>query len=65
VNYTPPPDRREYYEQVWQLARQIPQGKLATYGQLGQMLGPPEGFDPVDYKVFCPRWSRAKTAFGK
>jgi len=56
MNYTPPPNRQAYYEQVWELARQIPQGKLATYGQLGQMLEPPEGFDPVDYKVFSPRW---------
>jgi len=56
MNYTPPPNRQDYYAQVWELARQIPQGKLATYGQLGQMLSPPEGFDPVDYKVFSPRW---------
>ena len=56
MNYTPPPNRQDYYEQVWELARQIPQGKLASYGQLGQMLAAPEGFDPVDYKVFSPRW---------
>ncbi len=56
MNYIPPPNRQDYYEQIWELARQIPQGKLATYGQLGQMLAVPEGFDPVDYKVFSPRW---------
>jgi len=56
MNYIPPPNRQDYYEQVWELVRQIPQGKLATYGQLGQMIEPPEGFNPVDYKVFSPRW---------
>ena len=56
MNYLPPPNRQAYDEQVWELVRQIPQGKLATYGQLGQMIEPSEDFDPVDYKVFSPRW---------
>ncbi len=56
MNYTPPPDQQNYYEQVWDLARQIPEGKLATYGQLGQMLDLPENFNAEDYKVLCSRW---------
>ena len=56
MNYLPPPNRQAYDEQVWELVRQIPKGKLATYGQLGQMIEPPEGIDAVDYKVCSPRW---------
>ena len=56
MNYIPPPNRQIYYEQIWELTRQVPRGKVATYGQLGQMLTPPKGIAPEDYKVFCPRW---------
>lgn len=56
MNYPPPPDQRAYYEQVWELVRQIPYGKVATYGQLAQMLTPPQGISVEDYKVSSPRW---------
>jgi methylated-DNA-protein-cysteine methyltransferase related protein len=56
MNYIPPPNKQIYYEQVWDLARQIPEGKVATYGQLGQLLDPPKDISPEDYKVLCPRW---------
>lgn len=29
------------FERIWALARQIPPGRVATYGQLAQMLGNP------------------------
>jgi methylated-DNA-protein-cysteine methyltransferase-like protein len=56
MNYLPPPNKQIFYEQIWDLARQIPLGKVATYGQLGQMLETPANITPEDYKVFCPRW---------
>ena len=56
MNYIPPPNRQIYYEQIWDLARQIPYGKVATYGQLGQMLATPKDITPEDYKIFAPRW---------
>lgn len=28
------------FEAIWALARQIPFGRVATYGQLARMLGP-------------------------
>ena len=56
MNYIPPPNRQIYYEQIWDLTRQIPYGKVATYGQLGQMLTPPKDITPEDYKIYCPRW---------
>ena len=56
MNYQPPPDRDYYNTQVWNLARKIPYAKIATYGQLGQMLSPPCEITPEDYRILCPRW---------
>lgn len=56
MQYTPPPNPRNYYEQVWQLVRQVPHGKVVTYGQIAQMIPPPTGVDPQEYKAFSPRW---------
>lgn len=56
MSYTSPPNPQAYYEQVWNLVRQVPHGKVATYGQVAQMLSPPMGFDPKEYKAFGPRW---------
>ena len=56
MSYTAPPNPQAYYEQVWNLVRQIPPGKVVTYGQIAQMLPPPMGFEPQEYKAFGPRW---------
>ena len=56
MTYPAPPDPQAFYEQVWQLARQIPQGTVATYGQLAQMIPAPEGVDLEEYQAFSPRW---------
>lgn len=56
MNYPSPPNRQAYYEQVWHLVRQIPRGRVATYGQIAQMLPPPADIDPEEYKAFSPRW---------
>ena len=56
MNYIPPPNQQAYYEQVWRLVRQVPPGKVATYGQIAQMLPPPAGIEPQEYKAFGPRW---------
>jgi len=44
------------FEQVWNLARQIPYGKVATYGQLAQMIPSPPDISAEDYKAYSPRW---------
>jgi methylated-DNA-protein-cysteine methyltransferase related protein len=54
--YTYPPDQKTYYEQVWELARQVPHGKVATYGQLAQMIPAPKDIDPKDYAALGSRW---------
>jgi methylated-DNA-protein-cysteine methyltransferase-like protein len=56
MRYTSPPDQQAYYERVWNLVRQVPHGKVVTYGQIAQMLSPPMGVEPQVYKAFGPRW---------
>jgi methylated-DNA-protein-cysteine methyltransferase-like protein len=56
VKFTSPPSRQEFNERVWELARKIPRGKVATYGQLALMLKPPPGVEDSTYGAFGPRW---------
>jgi methylated-DNA-protein-cysteine methyltransferase-like protein len=56
MRFTSPPNRQEYNERVWELARRIPRKKVATYGQLAMMLAPPAGVDSAAYHAFGPRW---------
>ena len=56
MNYTSPPDQQAFCEQVWSLVRQVPQGKVVTYGQIAQMLPPPVEMDLQTYKALSSRW---------
>src|SRR5512142_1321927 len=56
MRFSSPPNQQAYYEQVWQLVRQIPRGKVATYGQSALMIPPPTGVEFDSYKAFSPRW---------
>jgi methylated-DNA-protein-cysteine methyltransferase related protein len=53
---TSPPDAAAFYEQVWMLARQVPRGKVATYGQIASMIPAPVGVDLKDYAALGSRW---------
>lgn len=53
---TSPPDQQAFYEQVWSLVRQVPRGKVVTYGQIAQLLPPPAEIDLETYQAFSPRW---------
>jgi methylated-DNA-protein-cysteine methyltransferase related protein len=54
--YISPPKREEFNHSVWALVRQIPAGKVSTYGQIASLLPPPPGMDPKAYLAFGPRW---------
>ncbi|MBU5626572.1 methylated-DNA--[protein]-cysteine S-methyltransferase [Oscillibacter sp. MSJ-2] len=46
------------FEQVWALVRQIPPGRVTTYGQLAQLIGRPRGARLVGYAMSaCPSGS--------
>jgi methylated-DNA-protein-cysteine methyltransferase-like protein len=51
-----PASRMAYYAEVWEKVRQIPVGRVATYGQIASLVHPPEGITLQSYKAFGPRW---------
>lgn len=54
--FVTPPNHAEFNLQVWALVRQIPPGKVATYGQIASWLPSPAGMDVKSYLAFGPRW---------
>jgi methylated-DNA-protein-cysteine methyltransferase-like protein len=68
-----------YFESVWELVRQIPAGRVSTYGRLAAYLLPPAGMNLRAYEVrgarmvggamaACPAdvpWQRVINAQGK
>lgn len=60
--FTSPPNMQAFYEQVWSLVRQIPVGKVLTYGQIAKMIPPPSGVEIEAYAAFAPRWVGAAMA---
>ncbi len=56
MNHASPPDPQDFYEQVWNLVRQVPRGKVVTYGQIAQMIPPPAEIDFETYKALSSRW---------
>jgi methylated-DNA-protein-cysteine methyltransferase related protein len=62
---------RSRYEQIYQVVRQIPPGKVATYGQVAALAGIPRHARQVGYALFrvAPGsdipWQRVVNAQGK
>ena len=54
--FTSPPDPIIFNHQVWDIVRQVPAGKVATYGQIARMIPAPQGVDEKAYLAFGPRW---------
>lgn len=54
--YSSPPKREEFNQKVWALVRQIPAGKVSTYGHIASLMPPPPGMDPKSYLAFGARW---------
>ncbi len=42
---------------VWKIARQVPAGRVATYGQIAGLIPAPEGISPEQYQVARARWA--------
>ena len=57
MSFSSPPNPQAFYEQVWAIARMIPRGKVATYGQIAKMIPPPNGVELEAYVAFGPRWA--------
>ena len=46
--FTSPPDPTFFKNLVWNIVRKIPVGRVATYGQIATLVGPPKGVDAAD-----------------
>jgi len=56
MKYNSPSNRASYNQSIWKLVRQIPAGKVATYGQIAAMIPPPPGMSLKDYSAWGARW---------
>jgi methylated-DNA-protein-cysteine methyltransferase related protein len=56
MQFSSPPDSIIFNHQVWDIVRQVPPGRVTTYGEVAHRLPPPEGMDPKAYRAFGPRW---------
>lgn len=58
-----------FFKQVYGLVRQIPPGKVATYGQIAALLGNPRGARAVGWAMrACPKdvpWHRVINSQGR
>ncbi len=52
----PEDERRLFYEQVWKIVRQVPSGKVITYGKVADYIPPPAGVPGEDYRSNRARW---------
>lgn len=52
--WTPP--NEDFFETVWSIVKQIPQGTVSTYGQIASMIPPYDGTDPNAHQRLSPRW---------
>lgn len=50
------PDPLTFYRIVWEIVRQIPEGRVATYGQIAAMIPPPDGLEQGEYDRLGARW---------
>lgn len=51
-----PPNPQVFYAKVWEIVRQIPRGRVASYGQIAKMLPPPDGVNDETYLEFGALW---------
>jgi methylated-DNA-protein-cysteine methyltransferase-like protein len=56
MGFSSPPEPHVYNALVWEIVRQIPAGKVATYGQIAAFIPPPGRLDPKDYAAWGARW---------
>jgi methylated-DNA-protein-cysteine methyltransferase related protein len=56
MQFSSPHDPIIFNHQVWDIVRQVPPGRVTTYGEVARMLPPPEGMDLKAYQAFGPRW---------
>ncbi len=54
--FTSPPGRAAFNSLVWEIVRQIPPGRVCSYGQIAAMIPPPPGMSGRDFAAWGARW---------
>ena len=54
--FTSPPDPQVFQAVVWDIVRQVPPGRVTTYGQIAAMIPPPGSLNAKDYGAQGARW---------
>lgn len=54
--FASPPDAFMFNNQVWEIVRQVPPGRVSTYGQISKMIPAPGDMPQRSYDAFGPRW---------
>lgn len=62
MTFSSPPEREAFNQLVWKVVREIPEGQVATYGQIADILPPPPGVSVRAYRARGPRWVGAAMA---
>jgi methylated-DNA-protein-cysteine methyltransferase-like protein len=56
MGFSSHPNPQVFQALVWDIARQVPPGKVSTYGQIAGMIPPPASMNMKDYEAFGARW---------
>jgi methylated-DNA-protein-cysteine methyltransferase-like protein len=56
ARFSSPPEPAIFQEKVWAFVKQIPPGKVLTYGRIAALLSPPPGVEIRSYQAFGARW---------
>jgi methylated-DNA-protein-cysteine methyltransferase related protein len=56
ARFSSPPDPAAFQAQVWEIVRQIPTGKVSTYGKIAALIPPPGKMNLKDYLAWGARW---------
>ncbi|MCY4146250.1 MAG: MGMT family protein [Chloroflexi bacterium] len=51
-----PPNPQIFFATVWDITRQIPPGRVSSYGQIASMIPPAEYADPQTMRRLAARW---------
>jgi methylated-DNA-protein-cysteine methyltransferase-like protein len=51
-----PAQKAEFFNRVWNWVRQVPPGKVVTYGQVAEHVGAPAGVPPQIFGAYGSRW---------
>jgi methylated-DNA-protein-cysteine methyltransferase-like protein len=54
--FSNPPNPKAYAAQVYAIVREIPAGRVMTYGQIAAQILPPVEVEPEHYLRLSPRW---------